>query len=162
MRSALEFTQFDEVEQHRHPILPDSQHYRLIRARYDIRYDGSESSVVLDLQHKDTGGTRRLRFDGASISRTLEQPYGLYILDIRYRGWELGVEVGEYFEEGGVYFHARSVRGISAEPSELERFDRARNEAIKLLPLLDHEGKAQSAENHFATGVSGPCSQKRG
>jgi hypothetical protein len=118
MRSALEFTPFEEVEQHRHAILPDSHRYSLLRARYDIRLDGGESSVTLDLQHNTTGERRRLRFEGATVSHALDQLYGLYILDIRYRGWEQAVEVGEAFEEGGVFFHARTVRDVTAEPDE--------------------------------------------
>jgi hypothetical protein len=118
MRSAFEFTPFDEVEQHQHPILPDSQLYRLIRARYDLRYDGGDSSVTLDLQHNETAATRRLLFEGVLLRNPLSDVYGLYILDIRYRGWELGVEVGEYFEEGGVFFHARNVRDVSSQADE--------------------------------------------
>ncbi len=118
MRSSLHFTPFEEVEQHRHPILLDSQQYRLIRAIYDIRYDGGDSSVSLDLQHDDTTETRRLLFDCVTLRDPLSEVYGLYILDIRYRGWEFGVEVGEYFEEGGVFFHARSVREVSPHSDE--------------------------------------------
>ena len=118
MPSALEFTPFDEVKQHRHPILPDSHCYRLVRALYDIRYDGGDSSVTLDLQHDDTAEMRRLLFEGVSLRNPLSEVYGLYILDIRYRGWELTVEIGEYFEEGGVFFHARSVRDVSSKADD--------------------------------------------
>ena len=119
MRSALEFTPFEEVEQHRHPVMPDSHRYELLRARYDIRYDGVESTVTLDLRHRDTGECRRLRFEGAGAGHALSNLCGLYILNIRYRGWESGVEVGEYYEEGGVFFHARSVRDVTSEPDEV-------------------------------------------
>jgi len=121
MSSAWEFTPFDEVEQHRHPILPDSERYRLVRAHYDIRYDGGDSNVTLYLQHQETAETRCLLFAGATLRHPISEVHGLYILDIRYRGWELSVEVGEYFEDGGVFFHARSVRDITSQTDEPHR-----------------------------------------
>jgi len=114
--SSPEITPNDEIDQHRHPVLPESEHYHLIRARYDIRYDGSDSSITLDLQQNNTGERRRLVFDAVVIHRLLGEPYGIYIMDIRYRDGEFGVEVGEYYEEGGVFFYASDARDVAHQP----------------------------------------------
>ena len=114
MRS--DYTSHPEIEAHRHPVLPGSEHYRITRIQHDADLDSGESTVVLHFAHRETGERRVLSFSGAGCDHPLMHYYGLYVLDIRYRGWEdLRVEVGEFFEEGGVYFHAADVRDVTAE-----------------------------------------------
>ena len=75
-----------------------------------------DSTLVLHLAHRETSERRVLSFSGAGCDHPLKHSYGLYLLDIRYRGWEgLRVEVGEFFEEGGIYFHAAEVRDVTSE-----------------------------------------------
>jgi|ERR1035441_783807 hypothetical protein len=110
------FTPHAEIEAHRHPILPGSENYRITRIQHDANLESGESAVILHLAHRKTGERRVLSFTGGGCDHPLKHYYGLYLLDIRYRGWEdLRVEVGEFFEEGGVYFHATDVRDITHE-----------------------------------------------
>lgn len=110
------FTPFDEVEAHRHSILPGSECYRITRIQHDANLETGESTVILHLAHRESGERRVLSFTGGGCDHPLKHCIGLYLMDIRYRGWEdLGVEVGEFYEEGGVLFHARDVRDITDE-----------------------------------------------
>jgi hypothetical protein len=111
-------TPIAEVDANRHPVLPESERYQIARCVYDFDAEGGESSITLTLVHRQTGDRRRLRFAGVSCSHPLAGYYGLYIVDTSYRQWErrVRVEVGEFFEDGGVYFLAESVEEIPAEP----------------------------------------------
>jgi hypothetical protein len=109
-------TPFDEIKVHRHPILSNSERYRLTRIQHDANLETGDSTIVLHLAHRETGERRVFSFTGGGCRHPLADCIGLYLMDIRYRGWEdLRVEVGEFYEEGGVFFYARDVREITAE-----------------------------------------------
>ena len=114
-------TPIAEVDANRHPVLPDSERYEIARCVYDFDFEGGASTITLTLTlvHRQTGDRRRLRFAGVSCSHPLSGYHGLYILDTGYRQWErrVRVEVGEFFEDGGVYFLDESVEEVpDAEP----------------------------------------------
>jgi hypothetical protein len=113
------YTPHAEIEAHRHPVLPGSEHYRITRIQHDADLESGQSTLVLHLAHRQTGERRVLSFTGAQCDHLLAHHYGLYLLDIRHRGWEsLRVEVGEFFEDGGVYFYAADVRDITHESQD--------------------------------------------
>ncbi len=55
-------------------------------------------------------------FRGVTLHEPLTNVSAIYIMDTSYRGWEerVRVEVGELYEEGGVYFLAESVEEADA------------------------------------------------
>jgi hypothetical protein len=110
------YTPFDEVAAHRHPILLGSEYYRISRIQHDANLESGVSILILHLLHRETGERRVLSFTGGGCDHPLKHCIGLYLMDIRYRGWEdLRVEVGEFYEEGGVFFYATDVRDITDE-----------------------------------------------
>lgn len=111
-------TPIAEVDANRHPVLPDSERYEVTRCVYDFDYEDGKSTITLALLHRQTGERRCLRFVGVSCSHPLSGYHGIYILDTSYRQWErrVRIEVGEFFEDGGVYFLAESVEEMHAEP----------------------------------------------
>lgn len=112
-------TPIAEVDANRHPVLPNSEQYEIVRCAYDFDSEGGEHTVTLTMVHRQTGDRRRLRFAGVACFHPLSDHYGIYVLDTGYRQWEqrVRIEVGEFFEDGGVYFLAESVEEISAEPN---------------------------------------------
>lgn len=61
------YTPDSEIHAHRHPILPDSENYRITRIRQDIDVESGRSTLVLHLAHRDTGVKRVLSFTGALV-----------------------------------------------------------------------------------------------
>ena len=108
-----------EVDQHRHPILPNSERFEIVRFLYDFDRESDQSNITLTLVSRDTRERKTLRFSGVRCSHPLEEYFGIYILDTAYRQWERDrrIEVGEYCEEGGVYFYAASVEEIPGRAS---------------------------------------------
>ena len=123
-------TPMTEVDAHRHPVLPNSERYEVVRYVYDFDHENGTHTITLTLVHRSTGERRCLRFSGVSCDHPLRHCEGLYIVDTSYRQWEqrVRIEVGECFEEGGVYFLAESVEDISAHSpvSELAAIRRCR------------------------------------
>jgi hypothetical protein len=110
------YTPHKEVESSRHPVLPDSEDYRITRIQQDMRLDGGESTMVLHLCHRYRGVRRVLRFSGVDCRHELAGNCSLYIINIGSRCWEgLKIEVGEYFESKAAYFHAADVQDITGE-----------------------------------------------
>jgi hypothetical protein len=115
MRHQLDWhTPIAEVDDHRHPILPQSERYEIVRCVYDFNQELEQNTITLTMVHRQKGDRRCLRFNGVSCNHPLHGYYGIYILDTSYRQWERSVriEVGECFEDGGVYFLAESVEEI--------------------------------------------------
>jgi hypothetical protein len=112
-------TTFAEVDANRHPILPDSERYEIVRYIREVNIESGMNTITLTLIHRQTGERKCLRFDGVSHSHPLMGCTGLYIVDTSYRQWEqrVRIEVGEYFEDGGVYFQAESVEEIPEAPT---------------------------------------------
>src|SRR5579872_2607401 len=110
------FTPIAEVAAHRHPILPNSERFEITRFVYDFNREAGESSITLTLVSQDTGERKCLRFSHVRCRHPLEGYFGIYILDTSYRQWQrdVRIEVGEYFEDGGVYFYAESVEELPA------------------------------------------------
>jgi hypothetical protein len=102
------------MDANRHPILADSEKYEIVRFQYDLSYESGENTIVLTMVHRVTGDRRCLRFMGVSSSHPLTGCIGIYIVDTAYRQWEkrVRVEVGEFYEDGGVYFLAESVEEV--------------------------------------------------
>lgn len=103
-----------EVEAHRHPIFPDSERYEIVRYVYDFDREANHSVITLTFLSEQTKQRKCLRFSGVRCDHPLSGYFGLYILDTKYRQWQADVriEVGEYYEEGGVYFYAASVEEV--------------------------------------------------
>jgi hypothetical protein len=112
-----DYTPIAEVNANRHPILVDSEQYQIVRCAYDFNRETGENTIMLTLAHRTNQTRRRLRFTGVSCNHSLDGCIGVYILDTSYRQWEkrVRVEVGEFYEDGGVYFRAASVEEMAAE-----------------------------------------------
>jgi hypothetical protein len=111
-----EFTPIDEIESHRHPILPLSEQFEIVRFQYDFNREVGENTIALTMVHRQSKQRKCLRFAGVTCSHPLSGQIGIYILDTAYRQWDRSakIEVGEYFEDGGVYFFAESVEEADA------------------------------------------------
>lgn len=108
------FTSIAEVDTYRHPILPNSERFEIVRFLYEFDREMGQSSITLTLVSRDTAERKCLRFSQIRCSHPLERYFGIYILDTAYRQWEreIRIEVGEYYEDGGVYFYAESVEEL--------------------------------------------------
>lgn len=107
-------TSLVEVNSNRHPILRDSENYQIVRCTYDFDHERNDNTITLTLVHRMNGERKRLQFTGVTCDHPLSQNDGIYILDTQYRQWEKSkrIEVGEYFEDGGVYFYAEGVEEV--------------------------------------------------
>jgi hypothetical protein len=110
-------TPIAEVDANRHPILPNSERYKIVRCVYDFDQEHGQNTITLTMVHRETGDRRCLQFSGVSCAHPLQGYYGIYVLDTSYRQWEMRVriEVGEFYEDGGVYFLAESVEELSSQ-----------------------------------------------
>lgn len=109
-----DFTAIEEIEAHRHPLLADAHRFQILRIQHDANLESGDSTLVLRLRHRETHTERVLSFTGVICDHPLMHCIGLYMMDMRYRGWDnLRIEVGECFEDGGVIFRAKDVRDIT-------------------------------------------------
>jgi hypothetical protein len=104
----------DEIDAHRHPILPNSERFEILRFVYDFDREAGENTITLTLVSRDTADRKTLRFSGVRSTHPLADYFGIYVVDTSYRQWDRDarIEVGEYFEDRGVYFYAKSVEEV--------------------------------------------------
>src|SRR5262245_8469249 len=115
VREYPSYTPIEEIDAHRHPILPNSQDYDVVRCIYDFDQEHNQNSVTLTLVDRVSGDRRCLRFSGVKCEHPLKGCPAVYILDVRHRQWDrIRVEVGEFYEEGGVCFLAETVEIVES------------------------------------------------
>lgn len=110
----------EELEKHRHTLIRNDRDLQIIRYEIDVDPDSQRvTQIVLSLR-SSTGKVRRFRFTNPVIHfGPLQIPGGLesgpiYIVDIRFKGWEtMKVEVGSDAEDRPTFFFAEKVDEIT-------------------------------------------------
>jgi hypothetical protein len=110
----------EELEQHRHALIRNDRDLRIIRYEIDVDPDPQRVTQIVLFLKSSAGKIRRFQFTNPVIHfGPLQIPGGLqhgpiFIVDIRFKGWEtMKVEVGSDAEDRPTFFFAERVEEIT-------------------------------------------------
>ena len=104
----------NEINAHRHPVLPDAESYRVVAIRFEHDYDTQRSSLALRIRNEETGDTCSLQFTNPAFNSDpfieLRDATGLYLMTTTHLRWDRSqqIEVGDW-DGGPPLFWAEDV-----------------------------------------------------
>ena len=112
----------DEINKHRHHILPDAESFRVVFIQFTQDFEARRSSILLRVRNEQAGETVSLCFTNPTFDTSpflyLQDASGLYIMKTSYLGWDprQAVEVGDW-DDGLPLFWAETVNREEGDPN---------------------------------------------
>ena len=100
----------EEINAHRHGILPDPENYRIVAIRCEQDIETSSSSLALRIRNQNTGHTCWLHFPNPKYNCDPFYQFfdwtGLYLMTTSHLGWskDQRIEVGDWDGDPPVFW----------------------------------------------------------